>query len=284
MQVSERGAAERWSTIVEERRQQMDSAYTELERTSRDFWPRRGNRLQMLRRPIEDEDVLLRRALSYCQNGTALDAGAGAGRYSIALARHGVNVTAVEPETVMLDALREDAAAAGVDSIQIVQRTWQEAEIEPADAVLCAHVIYPFAELEPFVAKLDRHAKRAVLLALMGTWREPEVLSELWRRFHGTERLQQPGYLDAYLVLHAMGIPANVEIVPAGGNSWPFTDLDDAVAAVREHLIVPATPEADAIIRRALDAALLREDGRLSLPPVERFTAIIWWERQGPRL
>jgi SAM-dependent methyltransferase len=61
------------------------------------------------------EDLALWRELAAAQDGAVLDVGAGTGRVSLDLARHGATVVALDAHAELLAALGERAAAEGLD-------------------------------------------------------------------------------------------------------------------------------------------------------------------------
>jgi 2-polyprenyl-3-methyl-5-hydroxy-6-metoxy-1,4-benzoquinol methylase len=273
-------AARRWRDLVERRRRQMDAAYAALNRTSADYWARRmTNRPSMLLHTATEGDPIVQtvRAVGG-ETMSLLDVGAGAGRYALALAPHFCRVIAVEPEAAMLTRLREATREAALTNIEVIAATWQDAATEPADVVLCAHVLYPIAEIGSFVSKLAGHARRACVVALRDVMPEPEPLGLLWKRFHGAPRVLQPGYLDLYNVVYEMGIRANLRVDRVAGPSWSFYDLDGAVDAVREHLILPDDAGSDAVLRAELSARLVSDGELLRLPVGETYSAVLWWE------
>jgi len=279
-------AVARWREFVEARRRQMDAAYARLNRSSADYWARRAQRFRQGHTVIDMEAPLVQRVNALLPpGGTVLDVGAGTGRFALPIARFARRIIALEPAEAMLAALAESARTAGLSNIETVQSGWLEAEasVPPADIVLCAHVLYPHAEIDRWIATLDAHARRAVVIETVVRWIDPDVLNDLWRRFHGDERIGQPGLAELYAVLLEMGIPANVKIYRQPSTLWRFTSLDEAVDVAREHVIVAESPENDAIIRDALAAALRPEGEALALP-YDRIVACVWWEREGPRL
>lgn len=285
--MSQDSAIARWQALVEGRRDQMDAAYARLGRDSSDFWSRRAGRFRRFAGVSGTENPLVQRVLSLLPpGGTVLDVGAGTGRYTLPIAQHAGKVVAVEPSAEMAAHLLQDAEAAGIGNIRLIQQDWQEVdrEEEPADVVLCTHVLYPHADIETWLHTLDAHARVAVVLELMAAWGEPPILLDLWQRFHNEPRVPQPSYVDAYAVLHELGVPANVEVYETGPSTfWHFADLEEAVAAAREHLILPASADVDEALRTALGGSLEREgDARVLSSP--RVAATVWWEREGPRL
>jgi SAM-dependent methyltransferase len=281
-------ALDSWRAVVEARRAQMDAAYARLDRTSADFWDRRAERFRAVSRAVAEDDLglrLLRRLTT--PDSTVLDVGAGAGRYARAIAPFVARVVAVEPNAALAGHLRADAAAEGLTNVEVVEQRWEEAVVEPADVVLCAHVLYPVVEIEAFVHRLDAHARRACLVLAMATWGEPPLLRRLWQQFHGEPRVGQTDARHIFDVLFDLGIPPNVEVAPLRSSraQWSFASLDEAVAVCREHLILPPDPATDARLRASLAAALIPQgDGSVRLPDAARAVCGLWWTADGPRL
>jgi ubiquinone/menaquinone biosynthesis C-methylase UbiE len=70
--------------------------------------------------------------------GTAIDVGAGTGRFALGLAPGVAHVTAVDPSAGMLAILRRDAEQMDVTNVTTVQGTWEEAATQVADVVFSA--------------------------------------------------------------------------------------------------------------------------------------------------
>lgn len=207
--------------------------------------------------------------------GSVLDVGSGAGGSSLPLAPRATSLTAVDPDTSMLEALAEAAGEAGLP-VSLVPGRWPEAgdRVGSADVVVCHHVLYAVTELEPFVSELTAHARRRVVLEM--TVRPPQSgLDPLWERFYGLRRPDGPTADDAVAALRSLGLDARAQTWtrPSGMTYESFVDL---VEAARRKLSLPAGQH-----RRVADA--LRESGvvpdvpeTLSLTPRELVT--IWWE------
>jgi tellurite methyltransferase len=80
--------------------------------------------------------------LKYIKTGMLLDMGAGHGRHAIYFAQHGFEVTAVEPDVVLCEEIKQKAKDAGL-SIKVVQADIESFKSDkPFDAVVCAMVLH----------------------------------------------------------------------------------------------------------------------------------------------
>jgi ubiquinone/menaquinone biosynthesis C-methylase UbiE len=105
--------------------------------------------------PAEDLAVLAEHGLD--ERSTVVDLGAGTGRFALAAARRFGQVTAVDISPAMLQALRERAAAAGVDNLRCVQAGFLSYRHvgPPADAVYSRNALHQLPDFWKAVA-LDR--------------------------------------------------------------------------------------------------------------------------------
>jgi SAM-dependent methyltransferase len=270
---------ERWRRIVEERRRQTDTAYARLGRTTADYWARRARGFAAFSREARP-DPFLERVLAYVDGrSTVLDVGAGAGRHSVPLARVVRRVFAVEPSPAMASRLREWAQEEDLANIEVIEGAWPEVDVPTCDVAICAHVLYPLAEIEPFLRRLHDSARCRCFLWLHDEQVALESLG-LWERFHGEPRARQPTFRDALLVLWQMGLRPNLEMseIP---ESWSWGSMDEAAQAFREHLAIAEDEATEARLREELAAALVEREGRLYLPKTTYRSAIIWWAREG---
>ncbi len=218
-----------------------------------------------------------RRALEALpEGGSVLDVGVGGGGSSLPLARRAGRIVGVDASEAMLEAFREAAAGLGVE-VETVLGTWPEAapRVPPADVVVCHHVLYNVAELEPFVRELDAHTRRRVVIEI--TWHHPLAwMSDLWERFHGLERPEGPSAEDAAAALRELGFPVRLETERRPPRTSGFERREDAVALVRRRLCL--TPDRDPEIAEALGERLVHRDGRWSAGPTEHVLATLWWD------
>jgi hypothetical protein len=180
---------------------------------------------------------------------TLIDAGAGAGRHAVPLSERLEWVTAVEPSEGMR------AKIPPRDNMTVVASNWEDAEVAPADLVICCHVLYGIADPEPFISKLDRCARERAFIML----REsdlPHPAAAIRKRLLGDAGPRLPRFSDLFMLLMQMGIAPDVRFL-----RYPiqtrYADLDEAVVDARG-LVGDAWDEA---IGRAMLEELLTRDG-----------------------
>jgi SAM-dependent methyltransferase len=264
-----------WRQVVEDRRHRVE-ALGEGNRAGGDFWDRRADQF---RRMSEQHDVrrdllvaMLAEALG--TNGTLLDVGAGAGRYALPIAQRGFAVTAVEPSAGMRRNLEERVQQAGVANLQLVASTWEDATAAPHDVVLASHILYPIADVAPFIQKLVAHARRAWFLTIRVEPMGGE-LAPLWQEIRGTPYPMEPTFLDLYNLLFAIGLRPDVRLRPFAGGGQATGDLDDVIQQVRGRLFLPEDDhQHDQAIRRFLQSNMQERDGQWQWPQ-QRQEAII---------
>jgi 2-polyprenyl-3-methyl-5-hydroxy-6-metoxy-1,4-benzoquinol methylase len=282
-------AVARWRWLVEHR----EAAIAGIQaRTGErgDYWSARarafpratGSRAGGAPDPLTEPllDLLLR---SIDRETTVLDVGAGTGRLAIPLAGTARAVTAVEPSAAMRAYLREDAAAAGLTNLRVVEATWEDAQVEPADVVVCSHVLAPIRDAGAFLGKLDAHATRRCYVVMRAVPLD-EPLAGLWAAVHGAPYPREPTHADAYAVLADLGIAAQATLLSPLPGIWGagFDTLDAARQFARERLWlgpVGRDPRADARVDEFLAASLVHDGARYRLPARPARNAVLWWEK-----
>src|SRR5215813_14568974 len=146
-------ALEAWKQRVAAHRAQSHKMRSALGVTGQDRWEPFSSFFKADPRRTDDMEVN-RLAQEVTPSATLLDVGAGAGRFALPLALRCKQVTAVEPSPSMRETLLHLAAEAGINNVTMIARRWEDAEVEPVDVVLSAHVIYLIEDMSPFVAKL----------------------------------------------------------------------------------------------------------------------------------
>ena len=256
----------------------MDTAYAAAGIDNADYWGRRAKTYRQALHERTDEDpFLIRVRRDVTPDTTVLDVGAGTGRHTLALAPHVRSVVAVDPSPAMLGFLQEDVAEQKLANVETIASGWLDAEVEPAEIVLCSHVLYPIADSVPFIRKLESAARRRVYVYL----RVDPLPTDfgLWREFYGVGLQAQPTHFDLINLLAQIDIAADVEVVHHRF-TWTFADIEEAVVQVRNSLCLREDDAAGtAKLRALLESRLIRwSNGRLG-PVIESArSAIISWQ------
>ena len=213
-----------------------------------DFWSTLAARFRADPHRIDDPVVNLLGQWITPQT-TVLDVGGGAGRYALPLALRCRHVTVVEPSPSMVGQLEEGARDAEISNVSAVRAGWEETEVEAADLVLCANVVYGIKEIVPFLSKLNAHAHdRVVSVAWMDA--PPSIFSPLWRAVHQEERIELPALPELLPVLWEMGIFPNIEMLETGPPR-AAPNMDVALAVARQMLFVRPESEEDRRLQQA---------------------------------
>lgn len=152
---------------------------------------------------------------------TLIDVGAGTGRHAVPLAARLEWVTAVEPSERMRSYIPP------LDNITVVASTWEDAEVAPADLVICAHVMYGVKDPVPFLTKLDASARERVFV-MMRESRAVHPAVRLRERLVGDSGPREPRFSELFMLLRQMEIAADVTFV-----RYPFvvhySDMQEAL-------------------------------------------------------
>jgi 2-polyprenyl-3-methyl-5-hydroxy-6-metoxy-1,4-benzoquinol methylase len=275
-------AVSRWEALVRARREQFERLRSTAADPA-DYWRRRSRNYYEAVRGRTTPDPFVAAVIAACREAesldarwatgaepppaTVLDVGGGFGAAAIPVAQTGRRVTVVEPHPAMTELLGEWAEEAGVaDRVRVVQEPWPLAApgIPQHDVVACAHVLYPIAEVVPFLRALVGAARRTCLVTLRLSAAEL-VSPDLFAELHGEPRVPQPGFGDLCAVLAALGVPFDATTA-ASESTWSYRDLYDAEDVLSETLLVSDRPDARARIRAWADQTLARSGGRLVAP------------------
>src|SRR5262245_24901264 len=201
---SSMSALEAWKQRVTAHRAQSHKVRSALGVAGQDRWEPFSSFFRADPRRTDDSEVNSL-AQEVTPTTTLLDVGAGAGRFALPLALRCKHVTAVEPSPSMGETLRRLAAEAGIANVTLVARAWEDVEVEPADVVLSAHVIYSIEDIDAFVMKLAAHARQQVCMPTF--MRPPRArYAPFWRRVHGEDKQELPGAAELMQVLWDLGL------------------------------------------------------------------------------
>jgi len=185
----------------------------------------------------------LARELLPLDGGTVLDIGCGGGRSSLPLFPRARHITGVDTSRAMLDQFADAAMRLGVGHRE-VQGRWPDVAIEaemsgtplePADVVVCHHVLFNVPDIEPFVVALTAAARLGVVVVIprrhpMSAW------NAAWKHFWNIDRPEGPTSDDAIAVLRALGIEPEVFDVPRPAMSRHAEDPAMLVDSARRRL------------------------------------------------
>ena len=207
--------------------------------------------------PRRTGDVLLERLRARMQpEDTLLDVGAGGGRLALPMALSCRSVTAVEPSPSMCAVLRETAEENGID-VGVVEANWADAQVQPADVVLCSHVIYVVEDIGSFVSKINSHARRLVLMVVFQSAPQSQMY-QLWEQVHEEYRHPLPSLPHFTPVLDEMGIAYEIEEMPPD-SARGFDSEEEAREMIAQRLYIPRGSQAEAKLSGILDASLQEE-------------------------
>ena len=161
-------------------------------------------------------------------------------------------VIGVDQSAAMLAEFTRAASLVGVRSMTIEGRWPDVAVATPvADVVVCHHVAYNVANIEPFLRALTSHARLAVVLVLPP--RHPlTAWNDAWRHFWGLVRPTEPTADDLAEVLAGLGLAAERWDVPSPPLANATADPALRIASARRRLCL--TEDRDDEIAAYLDA------------------------------
>lgn len=197
--------------------------------------------------------------------GSVLDVGCGGGAGAMALVPPAALVVGVDESASMLEKFAAAASERRVEH-RVVEGRWPDvaAAAGEADVVVCHHVLYNVADLEPFVRALGAAARRRVVVELTET--HPLTTSApLWKHFHDLDRPDGPTADLAVDVIRNLGFRVQVE-------HWSRPPRDVArevyVRMNRRRLCLPVDAEAEV-------------DRIMGPTDVPRDVVTLWWDSPG---
>lgn len=137
---------------------------------------------------------------------TLIDVGAGAGRHATPLAARLEWVTAVEPSEGMRSHIPPR------ENMTVIASTWEDAEVAPADLVICNHVMYGVADPVPFIEKLQKAARERVFVMMRET-DLPHPAAELRKRLVGQTGPRLPRFSELFMLLVQIGVAPDVDFI-----------------------------------------------------------------------
>lgn len=216
------------------------------------------------------------------RGSSVLDVGAGPGTLAIPLARSGCRVTAVEPSPGMVECLRDNVKAEGLDNVRIIPKRWEDVDAEkdlqaPYDVVTASYSL-GFDDLRAALQKMNDVAGRCVYIFWFADMKSPwqQTYGDIWERLYDVKPRADGQPNIVFNLLTQMGIFTNVEVFREEMTSR-FAGLDEAVADQKYGLNL-ATPEQEAVLRDYLSGRLQPEDGKYAMRTVS-WRMKLWWKK-----
>jgi 2-polyprenyl-3-methyl-5-hydroxy-6-metoxy-1,4-benzoquinol methylase len=180
--------------------------------------------------------VEIARAVLPASGGSVLDVGCGGGRAAMSLVPPAERVIGVDQNPAMLAAFTSAATVAGASSMTLEGRWPDVAGAAPiADVVVCHHVAYNVADIEPFLLELTAHARLGVVLVVPP--RHPlSAWNDAWRHFWALERPTEPTAADLAEVLAGLGLDAERWEVPSPPLARAAADAVSRLRSARRRL------------------------------------------------
>ena len=199
-----------------------------------------------------DPAAAIARSVLPAAGGSVLDVGCGGGRAAMSLVPPAEKVIGVDQSPAMLAEFTRSASLVRARSMTVEGRWPDVAIVTPAaDVVVCHHVAYNVADIEPFLLALTAHARLAVVLVLpphhpLSAW------NEAWRHFWDLERPSEPTADDLAEVLAGLGLDAERWDVPRPPLARATADTALRVGSARRRLCL--TEDRDDELAAYLDA------------------------------
>ena len=149
-----------------------------------------------------------------------VDAGGGAGRFSLPMALRCRQVINVDPSHGMGVEFQASATEAGITNATFIHSDWPESprlesEAVQGDVSLAAHVTYFVGDIERFIRNLNSATRRRVIIILSSV-PNPNHFANAFRLVYGEELEPVPGHTHLLPVLWNMGILPDVVVSPGG--------------------------------------------------------------------
>jgi cyclopropane fatty-acyl-phospholipid synthase-like methyltransferase len=246
------------------------------------IWESRDNALRFWNIFQENRDRVEKTIAGtyFTPESRVLDIGAGPGTLAIPFAQRVAHVTVVEPAEGMLSVLREKMAEEGVDNIAIVQKRWEDVnvneDLEPPYDVVIASFSLGMQDIEAAIEKMTEAGNgRIYLYHFAGETPWDRDCKDLWPRLYGKEYRPGPKSDILYNVLYQMGIYPHVRTFRLQ-HAQRFATEEEAMQHFC-HQYGVTTAEQEAIVREHLAQVLQAESAGLVLPGSSTRVKI-WWE------
>jgi hypothetical protein len=168
---------------------------------------------------------------------------------------------------------------AGITNARFVPAAWPLEDGITGDVLLTAHVTYFVRDIAPFVAALQRVARRRVLIVVRSV-PPPMAQAATFAAVYGEPQAPVPSYRELLPVLWEQGILPELRLLPVparAATGWPAATRANAIALALDRIGVPGDAQAGAVVERRFDE-LFEEDSAGIWPrqPSQRELLITW--------
>ncbi|HUR15897.1 MAG TPA: aminotransferase class V-fold PLP-dependent enzyme [Candidatus Limnocylindrales bacterium] len=269
-----------WRAAVDRDRAQVERA-REVEDPA-DFYAPVTSRFRLDPRRTDDDTLNALLALALRED-VWVDVGAGGGRYALPLALQTHEVIAIDSSPSMLRALRDDAAANGIENVRVIEARWPMTDPPAGDVGLMAHVGYDIAEIGAFLDQLEAQSRR-LCVAVLGESAMTTVATLFWQEIHGEPRVRLPALSELVALLRARGRLPSIQLVDRTPPS--FSSFDEALAMARRQLWLRQGSPNDQRLRELAQGTLVEREGRYAFEWQPTKIGIVTWvpPGEGPRV
>jgi SAM-dependent methyltransferase len=242
--------------------------------------------------PHRPLDGMLETVAAYVEpDDVIVDAGGGAGRFSLPLALRCREVVNVDPSAAMLAAFEAHARRSGIDNVRVVHSDWLDVDPPRGTLALVNHVTYLTRDIVTFVRKLEAAASRRIVMTV-GSPPPPARNRLVFEICYEEPSERVPGHVELVNVLWELGIEPDIRMLPlpAGPTVVAPSRVEAiglAMAQLRGHqwAFWPLRPELDRLARQRIEARfgeLFDETPGGYLPrwTVPAREVLITWRRQ----
>ena len=229
-----------------------------------------------------DKDDYISKMLEHIEvkpGWTVLDIGCGPGTLAIPLAQKAKSVTALDISTEMLKRLKINAELIGLDNIQYLNSSWQDAfdgrQLSSHDVVVASRSLMS-GDMQAALSYIITITRQAAYITfpIVHLPFDFEVYKAI-----GRDKKKHPPYIYILNMLYQMGIHANVEVLYSRVKVQ-FPSIEQAMEDIQWRTD-PFTPEEKAKLWKFLKNKFGEQKGS---PP---FThegksqwALIWWRKE----
>ncbi len=178
------------------------------------------------RRPLSSDLETI--AAYLAPDDVLLDVGGGAGRLGLPLALRCKEVINVDASPGMLAAFREVATAAGIPNVRAVQSDWLKAGGVEGDVCLCSSVTYFIREIEEFVGRLNRAARKRVIIRVVSL-PNPNATEPFYKLLYQKPFSPAPGFRELLPVIWDLGMLPDVRVSSTPASVIPQPTRENAI-------------------------------------------------------